>query len=157
MVLGKLPSWGRPTYLDDSMARAYCAFSRCGWGLFGHFFSVFSLWKTARYKLKYCLKGPLNPKQPTNLHLRLILMHSINITNTKTVSDSFAIFTCHLENFDKKLSSHQKSALITYANVGRAQMPPYILVIFFQTAKDLIRLHSLNLRRSRIFVNHSCA
>ena len=25
-----------------------------------------SLWKTARYRLKYCLKGPLNPKQPTN-------------------------------------------------------------------------------------------
>ena len=25
-----------------------------------------SLWETTRYKLKYCLKGPLNPKQPTN-------------------------------------------------------------------------------------------
>ena len=25
-----------------------------------------SLWKTAQYGLKYCLKGPLNPKQPTN-------------------------------------------------------------------------------------------
>ena len=25
-----------------------------------------SLWETARYKLKYCLKGPLNPIQPTN-------------------------------------------------------------------------------------------
>ena len=31
-------------------------------------FSSFSpsLWETARYGLKYCLKGPLNPKQPTN-------------------------------------------------------------------------------------------
>ena len=26
-----------------------------------------SLWETARYRLKYCLKGPLNPKQQTNL------------------------------------------------------------------------------------------
>ena len=26
-----------------------------------------SLWETARYRLEYCLKGPLNPKQPTNL------------------------------------------------------------------------------------------
>ena len=26
-----------------------------------------SLWETARYRLKYCLKGPLSPKQPTNL------------------------------------------------------------------------------------------
>ena len=25
-----------------------------------------SLRETARYRLKYCLKGPLNPKQPTN-------------------------------------------------------------------------------------------
>ena len=25
-----------------------------------------SLWETTRYRLKYCLKGPLNPKQPTN-------------------------------------------------------------------------------------------
>ena len=25
-----------------------------------------SLWEAARHRLKYCLKGPLNPKQPTN-------------------------------------------------------------------------------------------
>ena len=25
-----------------------------------------SLWETSRYRLKYCLKGPLSPKQPTN-------------------------------------------------------------------------------------------
>ena len=25
-----------------------------------------SLWETARHRLKYCLKGPLRPKQPTN-------------------------------------------------------------------------------------------
>ena len=25
-----------------------------------------SRWETARYRLKYCLKGPLSPKQPTN-------------------------------------------------------------------------------------------
>ena len=37
MVLGKLPVPGRPTHFDYSRARAYCAYSRCGWGLFGHF------------------------------------------------------------------------------------------------------------------------
>ena len=42
MVLGKLPVPGRPTNLDYSRARAYCACSRCGWGLFGHFFSRLS-------------------------------------------------------------------------------------------------------------------
>ena len=39
MVLGELPVPGRPTNLDESRARAYCACSRCGWGLFGHFLS----------------------------------------------------------------------------------------------------------------------
>ena len=43
MVLGKLPVPGRPTNLDNSGARAYCACSRCGRGLFGHFFSRLSL------------------------------------------------------------------------------------------------------------------
>ena len=42
MVLGKLLAPGRPTTLDNSRARAYCAYSRCGWGLFGHFFSRLS-------------------------------------------------------------------------------------------------------------------
>ena len=41
-MLGKLPLPGRPTNLDESRARAYCACSRCGWGLFGHFFSRLS-------------------------------------------------------------------------------------------------------------------
>ena len=73
MVLGKLSVPGRPTNLDDSMARAYCACSRCGFGLFGLFSLVYhfsflspSLWETARYRLNYCLRGPLSPKQPTN-------------------------------------------------------------------------------------------
>ena len=35
---GGVPMLGRPTNLDYSRARAYCACSRCGWGLFGHFF-----------------------------------------------------------------------------------------------------------------------
>ena len=41
MVLGKLSVPGRPTYLDYRRARAYCACSRCGWGLFGHFFFLY--------------------------------------------------------------------------------------------------------------------
>ena len=71
MVLGELPVPGRPTSLDKSRARAYCSCSRCGWGLFGHFyvypFSALSpsLWETTRYRLKYCLKGSLSPKTTT--------------------------------------------------------------------------------------------
>ena len=40
-VLGKLSVPGRPTSLGDSRARAYCACSRCGWGLFGHFSLIY--------------------------------------------------------------------------------------------------------------------
>ena len=42
MVLAKLPVPGRPTYLDYSRIRPYCACSRCGMGLFGYFFSRLS-------------------------------------------------------------------------------------------------------------------
>ena len=65
MVLGKLPVPARPAGFDYSRAMAHCA---CR--LFGHLFSqsLFSpsLWETARYRLNYCLKGPLNPKHQTN-------------------------------------------------------------------------------------------
>ena len=41
-VLDKLSVPGRPTNLDNSRARVYCACIRCGWGLFDHFFSRLS-------------------------------------------------------------------------------------------------------------------
>ena len=65
MVLDKISVLGCPSDLDNSGERAYCACSRCGWGLSGQCFlsSVFSpssLWEATRYRLKYCLKGPLS-------------------------------------------------------------------------------------------------
>ena len=73
MVLGKLPVPGRPTNLDNSRARAYWLAVGAGGGCLDIFlwsivFSLLSpsLSETARYRLKYCLKGPLSPKQPTN-------------------------------------------------------------------------------------------
>ena len=33
--------------------------------LISHFFLLLSRWETVQYRLKYCLLGPLNPKQPT--------------------------------------------------------------------------------------------
>ena len=58
MGLGKLPVPGRPTVFDLSRARAYCAYSRCGWGcldiftLICHFsFLSPSLRETARNRL----------------------------------------------------------------------------------------------------------
>ena len=45
MVPGKLPVPGHPTNLEKNRARAYCARSGYGWGLFGQFFlsSIISL------------------------------------------------------------------------------------------------------------------
>ena len=72
MVLGKLPVPGRPTNLDNIGTKASCACGGCRLGLFRHFslfccFSLFlPLWETPRNRLKYCFKGPLNPKQATS-------------------------------------------------------------------------------------------
>ena len=65
MVLGKLPVPGHPTiWMIVGQGR-----SRCGLGLFLMYtFSPLSpsLWERSRFRLKYCLKGRLNPKRPTN-------------------------------------------------------------------------------------------
>ena len=73
MVLGKLPVLGHPTIWmivgQGPIALAVGAGGGCLdiFTLLYHFSSLFpSLWEMARYRLKYCLKGPLNPKQPTN-------------------------------------------------------------------------------------------
>ena len=73
---GKLPVLGRPASLDNSRARAYCVAVGAGRVVWTFFLSsIFSLFclpllETARYRLKYCLKGPLNPKQPADQNLK---------------------------------------------------------------------------------------
>ena len=78
MVLGKLTVPGRPTIwirvgqgpnaLAVSAGGSYLGIllSSILSLLFLSLSLPLSLWETARYRLKYCLKGPLNPKQPTN-------------------------------------------------------------------------------------------
>ena len=41
-----------------------------------------SLWETARYRLIYCLKGPLNPKQPINQPTKATLLTKPTATTT---------------------------------------------------------------------------
>ena len=73
MVLGKLPVLGRPTVwlLVGKGPNALAV--GAGGGCLDFFTLIYpfsplspSLWETARYRLKYCLKVPLNTKQPTN-------------------------------------------------------------------------------------------
>ena len=73
MVLGKLPVPGRPTIRMIVGQGPIALAVGAGEGCLDIFTLLYpfsplspSLWETARYRLTYCLKGPLNPKQPTN-------------------------------------------------------------------------------------------
>ena len=75
MVLGKLPVPGRPTIWITVGQGPTALAVVAGGGCLDNFFLIYpfsplspSLWETARYRLKYCLKGPLNPKS-TNQNL----------------------------------------------------------------------------------------
>ena len=71
MALGKLPVPGRPTIWiivgQGPIALAVGVGGDCLdiFTLLHPFSPLLPLWETARYRLKYCLKGALNPKQPT--------------------------------------------------------------------------------------------
>ena len=75
MVLGKLPVPGRPTIWEIVGQGPAVLAVGVGWGCLDIFTLIYlysplspSLLETARTRLKYCLKGPLNQKQPTNQH-----------------------------------------------------------------------------------------
>ena len=73
MVLGKLPVPGRPTIWMIVGQGPTAVAVGAGGGCLDIFVLIYpfsplshSLWETARYRLKYCLKGPIN-NQPKNL------------------------------------------------------------------------------------------
>ena len=73
MVLGELPVPGRPTIWMIVGQGPIVLAVGAGGGCLDIFTLLYlfsslspSLWETARYRLKHCLKGPLSPKQPTN-------------------------------------------------------------------------------------------
>ena len=73
MVLGKLLVPGRPTLWIRVEQGPTALAVDAGWSCWDIFTCIHpftslspSFWETVRYRLKYCLKEPLNPKQPTN-------------------------------------------------------------------------------------------
>ena len=71
-----------------------------------------SLWETARYRLKYCLKGPLNPKttnQPTSDWTIGGANYAVLFVWTAYANDSQQVIT---------VSSHFKFVLIVVVPVG---------------------------------------
>ena len=94
MVLGKLPVPGRPTIWITVGQGPTALAVGAGGGCLDIFILIYpfsplspSLWETARYRLKYCLKGPLNPKSTNQLFIKVKL---ISLTNQclDTVLDS---------------------------------------------------------------------
>ena len=73
MALGKLPVPGRPTIwmiVGQGLPALAVGAGRGCLDIFTLIYPFSPLspffWETARYRLKYCHKEPLNPKQPTN-------------------------------------------------------------------------------------------
>ena len=93
MVLGKLPVPGRHTSLIAVGQGPIALAVGAGGGgldiltLIYPFLSP-SLWEMTRYRLKYCLKGPLNPK-PTNQISELVLAFNSTALRKATTPKSF--------------------------------------------------------------------
>ena len=88
MVLGKLPVPGRPVLIWILVEQGPTALVVGAGGscldIFFSFIYLFclfspSVWEAARNRLKYCLKGPLNPKQPTIATNQFVLMPRVRI------------------------------------------------------------------------------
>ena len=99
--LGKIPVPGRPA-IRITVGQGLTALAVGAGGACLDIFTLIypfsplslSLWETARYRLKYCLKGSLNPKQPTNqperpkLHRVLAVLDVIGLNSYTIVSVS---------------------------------------------------------------------
>ena len=95
MALSNLPVLGRPTIWMVVGHGPTALAVGAGRGCLDIFTLVYpfilspSLCETARYRLKYCLKGPLNPKQPTN-HLELcVKLYSGQENSIKHLPDKY--------------------------------------------------------------------
>ena len=96
MVLGKLPEPGRPTIWITVGQGSTALAGGAGGGCLDIFTLIYpfsplspSLWETARYRLKYCLKGPLNPKQLTILRNFASIQVLLLLNNTKELDPSY--------------------------------------------------------------------
>ena len=95
-MLGKLPVPGRPTILITVGQWPIALPEGAGGGGLDFFYSHLSFllfltqWETARYRLKYCLKGPLSPKRTNQPTQRAVILK----TNNQPVSRARAYCAC---------------------------------------------------------------
>ena len=96
MVLGKLPVPGRPTIWMTVGQGPTALTVGAAWGVLDIFTLIYpffplspSLWETARYRLKYCLKEPLNPNnQPTNQSITQMYIFNMSTICLKSLRNS---------------------------------------------------------------------
>ena len=129
MALGKLPVPGRPTIWitvgQGPTALTVGAGGGCLdiFNLICPFFPLSpSLWETARYRLKYCLKGPLNQKQPTNQLMVIIffgvpkiLMIKAELLRVSLITTDFAFITQKLPRIYTQPLAH---IVLPYSSLG---------------------------------------
>ena len=112
MVLGNFPVPERPTIWITVGQGPTALAVGAGGGCLDIFTLIYpftplppSLWETARYRLKYCLKGPVNPKstnQPLlSLFSKPIIVHLVTfgrcvVDSSATTDLLFVISTCIL-------------------------------------------------------------
>ena len=64
-----------------------------------------SLWEMARYRLKYCLKGPLNPNQPTNQCKIIATCVSLDLSFAPLAATYTSICLFHFLKFSEMFPS----------------------------------------------------
>ena len=118
MVLGKLPVPGRPTLWMTVEQGPTALAVGAGGGCLDFFSLIYpisilspSLWETARYRLKYCLKGPLSPKQPTNQPQPLAHYSDDPRGDWKTYTLHWQTTAVRQLTFCNGRSAHKKEAL----------------------------------------------
>ena len=93
------------------------------------------LWETARYRLKYCLKGPLSPRttnQPSNVLLTYAQVVMVQGTSTKVCHFSFLspflwetaryrLKYCLKGPLSPRTTNQPSNFLLTYAQVVMVQ------------------------------------
>ena len=116
MVLGKLQVPGRPTIWiivgQGPTALAVGAGGGC-LDIFTLIYPFFplspSLLEAVRYRLKYCLKGPLNRKQPTNHHYS---------------SEPNKLRNCSLSLIEENLPVLKSTHTVSYINIAKSNCIP---------------------------------
>ena len=130
-VLGKLPVPGRPTILITVGQGPTALAVGAGGGCLDIFTLIYSLsslspslWETARYRLKYCLKGPFNPKQPTTKQMLSGEFCSRCMINKNTSSSpriTYALFGYYEKNCQKSGKNFFRSIRISAEMINKSK------------------------------------